>query len=385
MRKIKLTSTCNITTGKMDANAATESGIYPFFTCAPEPLKIDTYAFDGDVILLAGNNASGNFHCQRYNGKFNAYQRTYVITAKEGFDIDYIFFNLLINLRFFKKIAQGSQTKFLTMDILNGFELEDVPYSIQKKLVKGLKFLNQKIAINTAICSDLESIAKLLYDYWFVQFDFPDENGKPYKSSGGKMVWNKELKREIPEGWEVKTLADVFDITMGSSPAGNSLNECKEGIEFYQGSTDFGELYPTERVYTTAPVRYAKAQDVLMSVRAPVGDINIAMNDCCIGRGLAAIHHESTMYVWCVINSFRPYFDIFNGNGTTFGALTSDDLKGQKTIAPPVKILEKLIYKMKPIEGKLREASIENQQLVSLRDFLLPMLMNGQVKVGKED
>lgn len=98
MRYVKLTDICNITTGKLDSNAAEKNGKYPYFTCAPEPLKINTYAFDDDVILLAGNNASGNFHCQRFNGKFNAYQRTYIITAKSGYDIDYIFYNLMINL-----------------------------------------------------------------------------------------------------------------------------------------------------------------------------------------------------------------------------------------------------------------------------------------------
>ena len=90
MSMIKLLSTCNITTGKLDANAAVENGMYPFFTCAPEPLRIDDYAFNDNVILLAGNNASGNFHCQRYNGKFHAYQRTCVLTAENDYDIDYI-------------------------------------------------------------------------------------------------------------------------------------------------------------------------------------------------------------------------------------------------------------------------------------------------------
>ena len=111
MSKIKLTEACNIVTGKLDANAAEKRGKYPYFTCAPEPLAINTFAFDDDVILLAGNNASGKFHCQRYKGKFNAYQRTYVITAKQGYDIEYIYYNLKINLQNLKKIAQGSASR----------------------------------------------------------------------------------------------------------------------------------------------------------------------------------------------------------------------------------------------------------------------------------
>ena len=123
-------------------------------------------------------------------------------------------------------------------------------------------------------------MAKQLYDYWFVQFDFPNEDGKPYKSSGGTMVWNEKLKREIPQGWSNGVLSDVANITMGQSPDGSSYNEDGEGIIFYQGSTDFGLRFPDIRQYTTSPSRYANKGDILMSVRAPVGALNIA-NYCC--------------------------------------------------------------------------------------------------------
>lgn len=309
------------------------------------------------------------------------------INAITDFDKDvnpfYVYYYLSTQKDYLRQLAGSTTTPLLPK---SDFEQIDIPLPdkyTQDKTVRVLKPIDDKIKNNTAICSDLESMAKLLYDYWFVQFDFPNENGKPYKSSGGKMVWNEELKREIPDGWEVKPLSAVFDITMGSSPSGASLNENGDGIEFYQGSTDFGDLYPTERVYTTAPVRFAKAQDVLLSVRAPVGDMNIAMNDCCIGRGLAAIHHNCTLYAWCSMLSLRPYFDIYNGNGTTFGALTSDDLKGRLTVCPQESLLNSFAEKVNPISQKLRLLSMESQQLTSLRDFLLPMLMNGQVSVKK--
>ena len=286
--------------------------------------------------------------------------------------------------KYFEANASGSGQRYtLTNEIIENFPVplpDDI--SIQDDFGRLCSDIDSKISNSTAICSDLEAMVELLYDYWFVQFDFPDENGKPYKSSGGKMVWNDELKREIPAEWEVKQLSEVFDITMGSSPSGESLNTDGNGIEFYQGSTDFGDLYPSIRVYTTSPFRFAKAQDVLMSVRAPVGDMNIAMNDCCIGRGLAAIHHKSTLYTWCTMLTFKPYFDVYNGNGTTFGAVTSDDLKGQIMVVPPLNVLDMFIQKVEAVGEKLKSASIEIQQLVSLRDFLLPMLMNGQVKAG---
>ena len=307
------------------------------------------------------------------------------INAITDFDKDvnpfYVYYYLSTQKDYLRQLAGSTTTPLLPK---SDFEQIDIPLPdkyTQDKTVRVLKPIDDKIKNNTAICSDLESMAKLLYDYWFVQFDFPDENGKPYKSSGGKMVWNEELKREIPDGWEVKPLSAVFDITMGSSPSGASLNENGDGIEFYQGSTDFGNIYPTKRVYTTAPVRFSKAQDVLLSVRAPVGTMNIAMNDCCIGRGLAAIHHFSTMFAWNTMLTFSAYFDIFNNNGTTFGALTSDDLKGQLTAVPPENLINKYHGTTIAIEKQIRNLSKENQQLASLRDFLLPMLMNGQVKV----
>ena len=139
------------------------------------------------------------------------------------------------------------------------------------------------------INDNLEAMAKQLYDYWFVQFDFPNEEDKPYKTSGGVMVWNEKLKREIPQGWSNGVLSDVANITMGQSPDGSSYNEYGEGIIFYQGSTDFGLRFPDIRQYTTSPNRYANKGDILMSVRAPVGALNIANNDCCIGRGLSAL------------------------------------------------------------------------------------------------
>lgn len=297
------------------------------------------------------------------------------------------FFRYILTTKEFQKymllVAHGSTIKNFAPSQVGEYEVELPDVNEHESIANLLSSLDAKISNNKAICSDLEAMAKLLYDYWFVQFDFPDENGKPYKSSGGKMVWNEELKREIPDGWEVKPLSDIFSITMGSSPSGASLNENGEGIEFYQGSTDFGDLYPTKRVYTTAPVRFAKAQDMLLSVRAPVGDMNIAMNDCCIGRGLAAIHHTCTLYAWCSMFSLRPYFDIYNGNGTTFGALTSDDLKGKLTVCPKESVLNSFTEKVNPISQELRLLSKETQQLTSLRNFLLPMLMNGQVKVKK--
>jgi type I restriction enzyme S subunit len=255
--------------------------------------------------------------------------------------------------------------------------------SVQIKTRKILEIIDKKIALNNRINTELETMAKTLYDYWFVQFDFPDSNGKPYKTSGGKMVYNAVLKREIPAGWEVKTLSQIANITMGQSPAGESYNEEGNGILFFQGSTDFGWLFPSPRQYTTSPARMAKKGDILLSVRAPVGDMNIANADCCIGRGLAALNSKtgSDGFLFYVMKYFKQVFDRRNAEGTTFGSITKNDLHSLAVTYPESALLKKYDRIVSDYNKMIFVRSLENRNLEQLRDWLLPLLMNGQVTV----
>lgn len=286
-----------------------------------------------------------------------------------------------------KKYVSGSA---LPRIILKGFEQIEViikDLSTQNSIAKVLSDLDSKIEINNKINQELEAMAKLLYDYWFLQFDFPNEQGKPYKSSGGKMVFNKELKREIPEGWEVKNLSDIANITMGQSPSGSSYNEECNGKIFFQGSTDFGWRFPTIRQYTTEPSRLAKNGDILLSVRAPVGTLNIADNDCCIGRGLAALNSkdDATSFLFYVMIYFKQIFDRRNSAGTTFGSITKDDLYSLQLVYPDEKSIKQFDTIVSKYNEKILNNYKQNQQLTELRDWLLPMLMNGQVTVGEAE
>ena len=226
-------------------------------------------------------------------------------------------------------------------------------------------------------------MAKTLYNYWFVQFDFPDISGKPYKTFGGKMVWNKELKREIPEGWEIGELNDIANITMGQSPPGESYNEEGKGMIFYQGCTDFGNRFPTIRKFTTSPTRFAKQGDILLSVRAPVGTLNISKEDCCIGRGLACMNSkdDSITYLFGVMINLKQIFDRRNVSGTTFGSITKDDLFSLPVIIPNEKTIRAFQNLVFPAFEKQNKIELENIELASLRDWLLPMFMNGQLKI----
>ncbi len=284
-----------------------------------------------------------------------------------------------------KQYSYSQQTNItnLSQSVLNSVIVPVPSYENQIKSAKILYDIDKKIENNNLVCAELEAMAKTLYDYWFVQYDFPDENGKPYRASDGEMVWNEQLKREIPKGWTVGKLSDIANITMGQSPAGESYNEMGEGTIFYQGRTDFGLRFPTPRMYTTAPTRFAKKGDILLSVRAPVGDLNIAMENCCIGRGLATLNSKigSQMHLFYTLSGFKQIFDIMDGNGTTFGSITMDILFDMSVVIPTNPPLCEFEKHVKPIETKIQVCEQENRELTKLRDWLLPMLMNGQARV----
>jgi len=303
------------------------------------------------------------------------------VTDFKGND-KYFTYYLLNNLDF-NRLNSGSAQPSLNRNYLYPVKVKVPRVNVQVRISSVLRALDKKIEINNRINSQLEAMAKTLYDYWFVQFDFPDANGKPYKTSGGIMVYNPTLKREIPEGWCDQTLCQIANITMGQSPEGSSFNEESVGTIFYQGSTDFGWLFPTTRQYTTAPGRMAKKGDILLSVRAPVGDMNIANTDCCIGRGLAALNSKtgSDGFLFYVMKYFKQIFDRRNSEGTTFGSITKNDLHSLALAYPTADLLKKYDDVVTNYNKMIFERSLENRELVMLRDWLLPMLMNGQVTV----
>ena len=321
-----------------------------------------------------------------FSGKYIQSQDVALIKCNEKLYPDFAFYLIPSKMVRFQLSAAAQQTKIrhTSPDKIKDCTVWVPEYSVQKKIGDLLTTIDKKISINREINRNLEELAKQIYDYWFVQFDFPNEDGKPYKTSGGKMVWNELLKRDIPVGWEVGILSDIAYITMGQSPDGSSYNETGVGIIFYQGSTDFGIRFPTIRVYTTSPKRFAKKGDILMSVRAPVGILNIANHDCCIGRGLAALKSKvaSMVHLWFTMEVFKQRFEGKNLSGTTFGAITKDELFSLPVVVPPKELL--LMFNKKTLSIFNNQLSIgaEIDKLTSLRDTLLPLLMNGQVTLN---
>ena len=157
MKYVKFKEVAYFTTGKLNSNAAKENGKYAFFTCAPEPLKTNTYSFDKEAILLAGNNAEGNFHINLFNGKFDVYQRTYVIDVldKTKLNLRYLYYILKMNLFNLKNVSRGTTTKFLTSTIINNFNIPYPCIEIQNKIAKILGNLDKKIDLNSNINNNL--------------------------------------------------------------------------------------------------------------------------------------------------------------------------------------------------------------------------------------
>ncbi len=234
------------------------------------------------------------------------------------------------------------------------------PLAEQRRIAEILGSLDDKIELNNAISKNLEEQAQALFKNWFVNF-------APF---GGKM----------PGGWNVGKLSDIAEITMGQSPDGKSYNENGEGTVFYQGRAEFGRRFPTRRLFTTAPTRLAKKYDTLMSVRAPVGDLNIANEDCCIGRGLAAIHskgnHQS--FVHYTGAALRPQLEVFNGEGTVFGSINRNALNDMDIVIPSKDYLEKFERIVSAQDAEIFNRNEEIQHLTELRNSLLSKLMSGE-------
>ena len=384
---------CNITTGKLDANQAVHGGAFPFFTCAEYPDQIDTFAFDDDVVLIAGNNAKGNFHVSRHKGKFNAYQRTYVLSAKAGYDIDYIYYSLKLELKRLRERSQGSQTKFLTMPILTSIFLRDLLKTEQSKIANVLKVIDAKIELNNCINAELEAMAKTHYDYWFVQFDFPDANGKPYKTSGGKMVYNSTLKREIPEGWNCKKLIELtLLIRRGISP--KYVDD--GGIQVLnqkcirEQKVSFGDAR-RHGILLDDDVRLLKINDVVINSTG-VGTLGrVAFIKRLIeGKTIVDSHVSivrandkmiSPQYLAWSMLRYQPVIEAAANGSTGQVELSKTFLEDIDIIIPSKSVEKQFAGCLDSVVREIANREREAEELVELRDWLLPMLMNGQVTV----
>ena len=349
----------------------------------------DEYILKQDELIITMTDLSKEGDTLGYPAKIPKSKKRFLHNQRLGLvklisnDVNLDFLYWLMRTKNYQRTivnnASGSTVRHTSPSKIKEYEFKLPPLNEQKEISKTLNVLENKIDLLRRQNETLGAISQTLFKRWFVEFEFPDENGLPYKSSGGKMV-PSELG-EIPEGWRVGILGDEFDILMGQSPPGKSYNEIGEGLIFFQGRTDFRFRFPTIRLYTTNPKRIADKYDVLVSVRAPVGDINIAFDKCCIGRGLSAIKSKYKSYCLYKIQSYKKIFDVFENEGTVFGALNKENFNNLENVIPLQSTIEMFDNIIQPLDKKIFNNENEIRNLSKIRDTLLPKLMSGQIRV----
>ncbi len=264
------------------------------------------------------------------------------------------------------------------------------PKRLRDTIAEFGKALDDKIELNRRMNATLEAMARALFQSWFVDFDRVRAKLDGRQPTGldpatAALFPNEFQDSElgaIPRGWRVGTVVEQFNLTMGQSPPGNTYNEEGRGIPLYQGKTDFGFRFPTRRIFCTAPTRCAKPGDTLVSVRAPVGDINMANEDCCVGRGVAAVRHKSgaTSYTYYSMSNLYPEFARFEAEGTVFGSINKQSFENLPFVIPPTEVVGAYEHQTGPLDDQIDILEKQSRTLATLRDTLLPKLLSGTVK-----
>ena len=381
-------------TGKLNSNAATSNGEYPFFTCSPETLRINNYAFDQEAILLAGNNADGNFSIKYYKGKFNAYQRTYVITPIRGkVDIKFLYYALSLCLKQFKSMSRGTSTKFLTVTILNSFSVQLPSISDQRRIATILSSLDRKIELNNQINADLEEMAQAIFKNWFVDFE-PFKDGKFVESELGM----------IPEGWKVSQIIDIPHILeTGRRPKGGAVEEGipSVGAEHVKGMCSYD--------YSKTKYINAEFASKLKSGKIKGYELLIYKDGGKPGYFIPnfSIFGEGYPFEECYLNEHVFKLDFNDNKGfnifcyfffKTKAIMKYLNAQGAKAAIPGINKKDiEYIYILSPNNDAVRDFGIfalplfkkilqnanENLRLSHLRDTLLPKLMSGELEVSE--
>jgi len=274
--------------------------------------------------------------------------------------------------RYFENNAGGSgQRCTLTLDCIKSIPLYLPDNATQIYIGKILFDLDSKIELNNRINAILEAMAKTIYDYWFIQFDFPDKNGKPYKSSGGKMVWNEKLKREVPFDWDLRTIGEYANLSNGKGI--NKKLLYKTGEYPVYGSNGITG-YTNEFLFNEAVIAIGR-------VGVNYGEVHYSLDPCWITDNAVTAQPKKGIYLWWLINTFRRIQFKAIAGGSAQPLITQGKLKELKFAVPNNNLFKMFDDKVNSIYLQLNLNIKQNQQLRDVRDWLLPMLMNGQVKV----
>lgn len=378
----KLKNIALIKTGKLDSNAAVTNGVYPFFTCDPITLKIDEWAYDTEAVLLAGNNASGNYTAKYYKGKFNAYQRTYIIESANTslLSVRFLAFAITQQLRLLKAMSTGSTTKFLTIKMLNDLEIPCPEISVQQKIASIIGSYDNLIENNQKQIKLLEEAAQRLYKEWFIDLRFPGHE-------------NVEIVDGVPEGWYIDRADYYFKITIGKTPSRAEkqwFTNSGEGTPWISIS-DMGEsgaftFYSKEDLTADAIIRHnmkvVPKGTILVSFKLTVGRVAITSIDMCTNEAIAHFHIDNDLdraYTYCYLKNFE--YDSLGNTSSISKAINSKIIKSMPFIMPTRDILRQFFMIVQPILNQIELKQKMIFRLTEARDRLLPKLMSGEIEV----
>jgi type I restriction enzyme, S subunit len=357
-----------------------------------EELDKNFVELNSNSLLLSINGTLGNmafFNGENVMlGKSAAY-----LNFKTDINRFYFYYFQLPSIqKYFYDVATGSTIKNLSLKSLQDFEVPKPTENDHKKIAKVLSDLDAKIELNNKINAELEAMAKTLYDYWFVQFDFPDANGKPYKSSGGKMVLNEELNREIPEGWEVVKMKKLANTGSGGTPLSTKKEFYENGNIPWINSGEVNEpfivkanKFITKDGLNNSSAKLFERGTILMAMYgATAGKVSLIDIEASTNQAICGIMPFDEIYKFYIKFGLEDLYKylISLSTGSARDNLSQDKIKELDFINPNQTILKKFDVIVSPMMNKILMNLKENQELASLRDWLLPMLMNGQVSVA---
>lgn len=376
----KLKTLAKYPTGKLNSNAAVEDGKYPFFTCAHDIYRIDQYSYDGEYVLLGGNNASGDFPIFYYNGKFDAYQRTYLIQPlSKDTDTKYLYYSIGLKLHQMKANASGTATKFLTQPILNSINIEYRDILEQKRIADILSACDNLIENNNKRIKLLEQMAENLYKEWFVRFRFPGYE-------------NTKFVDDIPSDWQILRMSDFCYVTDGTHDTPKPVND--DGVPLVTGKCikngfiDFNEPYNISyQDHESISKRSGlKTGDILFSNIGTVGttclvnyDREFSVKNVIILKP-DNIKVSNYLYSWLNSDSIQAIFAT-QTNGASQQFVGLNFMRRFKILVPNANVLDLYSDRIKPIRTEIVKLHDINENLVKQRDMLLPRLMSGKLEV----
>ena len=378
----KLGKIAIIRTGKLDSNAAVIGGRYPFFTCDPNTLSIDVWAYDTEAVLLAGNNASGNYTAKYYKGKFNAYQRTYIIESanEEELNIRYLCYALNQQLRLLKTMSSGSTTKFLTVRMLDNLDIPLFGINIQTQIVNILSAYDDLIENNQKQIKLLEEAAQRLYKEWFVDLRFPGHE-------------NTKIVDGVPEGWRVASIADICDTVGGGTPSTKIQSYYEKGDILWVTPTDITRnfslaLLDTEKKITPEGLKNSSAnmlpaETILMTSRASVGFFGMCKYEVCTNQGfISCIPKRKNLQMYLLFNLKSRVEEIRQkAGGSTYLEISKTVFRELKIILPKDEVLAEYQKDVHDIFDEIYCRTEMIKSLVDMRNRLLPKLMSGEMEV----